>query len=51
MTIDAMILELMKLRTKHGKDARLLVNHSDAALPYHVPAENGCPSYISIESE
>lgn len=51
MTIEEMILHLIELKAKHGKDTRVLVNHSEAGIPYHIPAEDGCPAYISIESE
>ena len=51
MPIDEMIHHLIKLKATYGKDIKVLVNHSDAVIPYHIPAEDGCPAYISIESD
>lgn len=47
MTIQELIARL----EKYDKDARILVNHAGIGALCHIPAENGCPSYISIESE
>ncbi|MBW4053980.1 MAG: hypothetical protein HIU83_00985 [Proteobacteria bacterium] len=51
MTIEEMIAELIQLRSIHGKDARILANHGETATPYFIPPGDGCPGYISLESE
>ena len=51
MTLGEMIIILQELKEEYGSDIRVLVNHSDAAIPDYIPAEDGCPAYISIESE
>ena len=51
MTLEDLITHLMILMRAHGNNARVLVNHSDMAEPVFIPAEDGCPAYISLESE
>ncbi len=47
MTIHELIAHLKK----YDKDARVLVNQTGIDALYHIKAEDGCPGYISIESE
>lgn len=51
MTVQELIHELINMQALHGKTARVLINHSDPAKPYFIPAEDGCPGYVSVESE
>ena len=53
MKLSELIVKLVALEDQHGSDINVLVNHSDFndESPFHIPAENGCPAYISIESE
>lgn len=51
MTLNDLIKRLMHLQTCYGPEIRTLVNHSDMSPPLFIPAEDGCPSYISLESE
>lgn len=51
MEIEKLISKLMVLMTIHGCKTRVMVNHSECAVPYLIDAEDGCPEYISIESE
>ncbi|WP_191965713.1 hypothetical protein [Oryzomonas sagensis] len=51
MNIEALISKLEALKTIHGKDIEVLINHTSMIEPQHIPADNGCPAYISLESE
>lgn len=51
MNINKLIQELISLEVRFGHDVRVLVNHSKAAKPQFIEADDDCPAYISIESE
>lgn len=50
MTIEELIETLEILKEAHGATCRVMFNHEDIAIPYHVPADSGCPEYICVES-
>lgn len=45
------VTELVERLKGYDGSFRVLVNHDDATEPQYIPAEDGCPAYISLESE
>lgn len=50
MEVSELIGKLITLKAMHG-NIRVLVNHSEMQNPVFVAEEEGCPAYISVESE
>ena len=51
MNIADLIVKLVELEDKHGSSIEVMIEHTFLGDVMHIPAENGCPEYINLESE
>lgn len=50
MTLNELIMHLIKLEAKHGRDVRVLINHEDVATPEYIDNLDGTLPYVSVTS-